>query len=102
MFESQIARGAKLFDEKAGGVMPADWRGRIDKSALDMSDPCKCIVGQLVGPSYMAALQDLGIDDYQACEFGLDVLYPGGDDPEDDYDLLSREWLDGPLAEDGP
>jgi hypothetical protein len=37
-----VARGVELLDEKVPG-----WRERIDPNALDMSDPARCVMGQI-------------------------------------------------------
>jgi hypothetical protein len=38
----RVARGAALLDEREPG-----WWQRIDLGALDMDEPCECVLGQL-------------------------------------------------------
>ena len=75
MFESEIARGVKLLDQKMPG-----WRGRINRAELVMRDPCQCVVGQVLdvddSDDYTLAIEGgLGIEDLEAIE-GSWRLYP--------------------------
>ena len=115
MFELQIERGAAILDAKV-----PEWRDRIDRPSLDMGDPCGCMIGQLfdvpeeeddfsgtLPEEYTAALALLGIED-DVDAFGLDLsedqimTAARTDGVADLYGRLGQEWLDGPLAEDGP
>ncbi len=119
MFKAQIERGVKRFDQKSlRGILPVDWRAKIEKDALDMSDPCDCMVGQLFdvpeGPEFSATLPEeyteaiarLGINEDDLEDFGLDLSEDQimeaarSDGVADMYGQLTQEWLSGPLAED--
>ena len=88
MFEAEIARGVKLLDAKVPG-----WREKIDRDQLSMGDGCNCILGQIYG-HFDEGIDELDSED-EAAERGFDSEH----DPIS-WEELTREWLDGPLAED--
>lgn len=119
MFEAEIARGVKRFDLKAcEGVLPVDWRAKIEKDALDMGDPCGCMIGQLfdvpegtdvwatLPEEYTEGIARLGINEDDLEALGLDLsedqimAAARVDGVADLYGQLTQEWLDGPLAEE--
>jgi hypothetical protein len=70
-YEERVDAGAELLDEKE----PL-WYIDVDPGTLDMSDPDKCVVGQLrPDEPYHVTLGSLGIDPYASDEvsFGFDL-----------------------------
>ncbi len=44
MFEAEVAKGAGWLDANHPG-----WERRIDLAVLDLSSPCRCVLGQIGG-----------------------------------------------------
>jgi hypothetical protein len=85
-FETEVARGIALLDEKVPG-----WRELIDLDRLDMEmaerreNGCCCILAQLYG-GYIAGLEAIGLDDEEDSPYGFDDI----DDA--DYPALTDAW----------
>jgi hypothetical protein len=86
----RVAAGVTMLDE----VYPG-WRDRIDVSALEMSDPYDCVMGQLTG-SYDAWARDNEVPTDQAYHWGLYEPTRWDELPSaniyDQYDALTRAW----------
>jgi hypothetical protein len=50
--------GARYLDQRYGD----DWHTLIDADRLDISSPCRCVLGQLIGHGYYSALFTSGRD----------------------------------------
>jgi hypothetical protein len=74
-----VARGARRLDGRNPG-----WEARIDVADLDLSDPCRCVVGQLYG-TYAAGLRRLRL--LTGLTYGFTALSPV------EYACLQREWI---------
>ena len=77
----RVTAGADWLDQHAG-----DWVPQIDLSALDIEDPCYCILGQMYG-HYFRSPRDARMDDadYLADERGFNGC-------EDDMSPLNDAW----------
>lgn len=96
--EERVERGANLLDERAPG-----WYDRIKIQTLVMSEPCKCVIGQvfLIEPDgldhdqYKAITSDLGLPGQLDVYYGFEVS--DDDDALDynaEYQLLHDAWID--------
>lgn len=79
--QERVANGAALLDEKKPG-----WRDKINLEELDISDPSRCVVGQLYQGrgGYLHGLSDL--QTYSSYETGFAIENAG------EYPLLTAEW----------
>lgn len=88
--KERVENGAKYMDTYA----PADWRDRIDRKRLDISDYEDCVVGQIFGTeACVDLLADRGEE--WAVENGFqspDVLNQEGECFEPNYSALNRAW----------
>jgi hypothetical protein len=72
----RVAAGAEFLDRNEPG-----WVGRIDLDQLDISSPCRCILGQVFG-------------DYYEATDNLELIFPGelaftcSEDPDDEGHYL--------------
>lgn len=88
-YETEVARGTALLDEKVPG-----WRERISLDRFSITGCWECILGQLYG-GYGEALRVLGFEDGgEACGF----IWSEG---ADDYEELEAAWRRA-LAGDAP
>jgi hypothetical protein len=95
--EERVAAGVAWLDEHA-----PDWVGRIDLERLDLTSPCRCILGQTVGDFWdvikgggelfggdedqaLTAVRRLGFD---AIERDEDDVAPNGGE----FRALDAEW----------
>jgi hypothetical protein len=90
-YEKRVDAGAELLDEKE----PL-WYIDVDPGTLDMSDPDKCVVGQVRSDEpYCVTLQALGLGAYGGSEvsFGFD-LKTGylGQFGHADFEILNVLW----------
>jgi hypothetical protein len=87
MFETQVAAGMKLLDEKMPG-----WEGKINLDKLDLYNTEKCILGQLCGDYFCAGEVCRGAAVRAA--YGFTILR----DPQGMFDIfegftaLTNEW----------
>lgn len=88
----RVAAGVAWLDWK----LPDWWRDtRIDLSAFDMSEDCRCVVGQLSPQGHYGnavATHWLDLDEEMATELGFwagVALFP---DNRTDYRALENEW----------
>jgi hypothetical protein len=79
MYQNQIQRGMKLLTDD--DIM------QIDPSTLKMSDPCRCVLGQVNG--YTICLTEMGLDTDRAAR-AHGFMLPYGN--HDQYDQLTAEW----------
>ncbi len=79
--QEQVARGADLLDTRLPG-----WRERINPVNFCLSDPDRCVVGQLFG-GYREGLAFLGITAIGAYDYGFDP-------DSDDEDEVEETWLE--------
>lgn len=96
-----VRRGAKALDKLCGkvGVIPCDWRERIDLDRLDLSSETWCVLGQLGeeydGSDYDAVVHHIGQecqldDEWQwAAEHGF---ASNAQDYRREYDGLTAAW----------
>jgi hypothetical protein len=89
-----VARGAALLDKKYPG-----WDRRIDMNALDMSNECACVLGQLEGP-YWSAIERMWPDGAwrgRAASHGFNLAYDINDSIDSlpsQFDLLQLAWTE--------
>ena len=91
-FSERVARGGKLLDELAErGVVPLDWRQRINIVTLNLVTYPTDIVKQVTGKDRLhGGLEALGITKCDVSRLGFDA--------EDgatfsDHELLKQAWL---------
>lgn len=82
-----VSQGAKLLDVKVPG-----WRERVNVDALDMFDPCKCVLGQLF-EAYSIGLKWLMLNRQSRMVYGFDASEPPGTKGMvEEYGKLTRAW----------
>jgi hypothetical protein len=98
----RVTKGAALLDERVPG-----WPARIDLSRLDLSDGCRCALGQLWADDapyyepYVYGLAALGLDglDEGGGEYGfclpisLTASSATSDDLDAAFDELDELWI---------
>lgn len=100
-YAPKVSAGAKLLDTKA----PMWWhRNLIDLSELNMSDACKCVLGQSYHPGdrlcgYDAALIELNLyyDHDAIVSYGFTLPDDTGEKTEDrikGWELLTSLWCE--------
>lgn len=77
----RVARGARLLDQRAPG-----WWHRVSVLDLDISDPAKCVLGQVFG-RYGPGVGFLAVDD--PAEYGFTL----GDAPPPSHGERGRKAL---------
>lgn len=89
---TRVQRGAALLDRDRPG-----WFNRIDVGTLTLSDPCGCIVGQLIG-NYDDCRQQLGLTWIGAVSCGLNITGRQAWDlarrPTRVWTLLQDAWIE--------
>lgn len=85
-FTLEISRGIKWLDEHF-----PNWRSSVDASTLNMSDPYRCILGQVYGDFDLAHLK-LEMTLSQAS--GMGFYYESGHYQRNDigYAALTEQW----------
>jgi hypothetical protein len=86
-YRTGIQKTIEILDKKI-----PKWRRLIDMDTLDMESCLNCVTGQIFG-HYNRGLEELGIKDHYADEYGL-VLVIDDDDShyEDEYEELTDLW----------
>lgn len=97
--QARVGRGAEWLDEQLIG-----WRAKINLRNFDMTNPCRCVLGQVFG-NYWDAVQEVApqderrgdaLDDYNdvyAWEVDRGFNLPVGEDDDTDWDALERAWV---------
>jgi hypothetical protein len=80
-----VKQGIYLLDAEV-----PDWREKIDIARLDLADPCRCILGQVIG-EFFAALTALEITTHEAMAMGFECEHGEG---RCEYDALEDLWLE--------
>src|SRR5688572_17976392 len=76
--ERRVEAGATWLDERKPG-----WWRDIDTDALDMADPCRCVLAYTDGDYYQAP-----ITNEQAYTLGFDAADDG-----EEFDALRAAWI---------
>jgi hypothetical protein len=91
----RVGRGAEWLDAREH----PSWRQRINLRNFDMTNPCRCVLGQVFG-NYWDALVDHGPDpvvdaDGEVHEWEVEHGFNLPQDQEDDadWDALERAWV---------
>jgi len=80
--ESAVDKGEVWLDENIPG-----WWEKVDLRKLDMSNGCKCVLGQ-VEEDYSVSRHSHNLSTQRCCSMGL-ILYPRF---SLDYPALTAEW----------
>lgn len=90
-----VARGAALLDEKRPG-----WAAEIDLTVLDLSNSCRCVLGQIYTPAspletsgFIAGLDLLGLDGDEDVEHGFNVEPAPGETLASLWAELDELWI---------
>lgn len=91
-YAAKVAAGIKLLDSKKPG-----WRSKVEADDLNLGSCDVCVLGQVFG-SYDLGLSDLGLDTFDAKDYGFNTSY--------DFQDLTDAWKDalgknGVLVEKG-
>lgn len=101
-YAARAAAGAAFLDSRLPG-----WAGRIERTALDMADCKRCILGQLFGDFFNGArILDISVHEDVDAQFGvnlssdevnaIDESCPHGSwkaKEQEAFDLLGLAWL---------
>jgi hypothetical protein len=93
-YVERVARGVLWLDHMHDG-----WREKVDLSTLNLTDPWKCILGQVSGTSYWDAQCNMIGSADMAADMGFNVFedelyednckYDDGEIEEEEYQLLT-------------
>jgi hypothetical protein len=84
--QKRVARGVTLLD-----AYDPEWFNRVDTDRLHMEHNRLCILAQVVGPYYEAALKTLGLSPRKGMKYGFDGAL--SDDFYAPWNELRREWV---------
>ena len=99
--QARVGRGADWLDRQ---VFTYGWRSKINLRNFDMTNPCRCVLGQVFG-NYWDAVNEVApqderssdaLDDYNdvyAWEVDRGFNLPAGEDDDADWDALERAWV---------
>lgn len=96
MYETEVARGMALLDERMPG-----WEHNIDLGSLDVGSPSRCVVGQLFEGGFTHGITELDLTDedgyndvQREIEHGFEVpmVMTANGYEEREYGPLTEEW----------
>jgi hypothetical protein len=103
--QARVGLGAEWLDAQiAEHVVEPGWRAKINLRTFDMTNPCRCVLGQVFG-NYWEALDELApeddmrapldSDDETVLDWEVDRGFnlPRGQDTDEDWDALEIAWV---------
>lgn len=96
--QARVGRGAEWLDRQP---VADEWRSRINLRNFDMTNPCRCVLGQVFG-NYWDAVEELAPQDERGhvdqdgvhnWEVDRGFNLPEDEEDDSDWDALERAWV---------